>query len=83
MKGSDDMPPQTSTCPAGVTCTPHGYCSAGSVKVARTEPCLARLTCLLQNRIQLVTMFGEDRMKFWDRPTDRQTDRQTGKVTPI
>ncbi|KAH3721225.1 hypothetical protein DPMN_064144 [Dreissena polymorpha] len=34
-------------------------------------------------QIQLLTKFGEDRMKFRDRPTDRPTDRQTNKVTPI
>ncbi|KAH3879604.1 hypothetical protein DPMN_003509 [Dreissena polymorpha] len=32
---------------------------------------------------QLLTKFGEDRMKFRDRPTDRPTDGQTNKVTPI
>ncbi|KAH3727985.1 hypothetical protein DPMN_053931 [Dreissena polymorpha] len=29
--------------------------------------------------LQLVTKFGEDRMKFWDRPINRPTDRQTDR----
>ncbi|KAH3712844.1 hypothetical protein DPMN_072602 [Dreissena polymorpha] len=39
--------------------------------------------CVFGLQIQLLTKFGEDRMKFQDRPTDRPTDRQTDKVTPI
>ncbi|KAH3803027.1 hypothetical protein DPMN_156725 [Dreissena polymorpha] len=36
------------------------------------------------DRIQLVTKFGEDRMKLRDRPTDRPTDRQSDSyIAPI
>ncbi|KAH3749140.1 hypothetical protein DPMN_183631 [Dreissena polymorpha] len=42
-----DRDPYTSTWPAGVTCTLVGSISAGSVKVVRTEPSLARVRSLL------------------------------------
>ncbi|KAH3774508.1 hypothetical protein DPMN_175890 [Dreissena polymorpha] len=47
-----DKYPQTSTCPAGVTCTSEGLCSSVSVKVEITAPSLARVRSLL---LQLVT----------------------------
>ncbi|KAH3733838.1 hypothetical protein DPMN_040275 [Dreissena polymorpha] len=38
--------PHTSTWPAGVTCTPIGHFNSGSVKVARTDPSLAKVRSL-------------------------------------